>query len=57
MRHRAGARNVNVYLPYGSDTAQFQVGGSPSGPWSKPQALGRTMGGEQRIYRVEFATG
>ncbi|WP_433050382.1 sigma-70 family RNA polymerase sigma factor [Dactylosporangium sp. CS-033363] len=47
---------MNVLLAYGSTTAQFQVGGSPSGPWSKPQTLGQTMAGAYAMFgHVEYA--
>jgi hypothetical protein len=50
---------LNVFLPYGSNTVKFQVGGSPSGPWSKPQTLGNTLGGKATDYalfgHVEYA--
>jgi hypothetical protein len=30
---------MNLLLPYGTNRAEFQVGGSPFGPWSAPRPL------------------
>jgi hypothetical protein len=30
---------MNLLIPYGTNRAEFQVGGSPFGPWSRPRPL------------------
>lgn len=49
---------MNVFLAFGHDVAQYQVGGSPFGPWSAPRELGVTVGaGNYAFYaHPEYAT-
>lgn len=43
---------VNVYMPYGTDDVDYQVGGSPYGPWSKSVTAAHTPGGKQDDYAL-----
>ena len=43
---------VNVFMPFGSNTVKYQVGGSPFGPWSKERDLFLTSGGEAKNYAL-----
>ncbi len=43
---------LNVYLPYGSNTVKYQVGGSPFGPWSGGRTAFTTAGGGAVNYAL-----
>jgi hypothetical protein len=43
---------VNVYMPYGTDTIRYQVGGSPFGPWSDSATAMQTAGGTANNYAL-----
>ena len=44
---------VNVFMPFGTNTVRYQVGGSPFGPWSKDRELFETAGtGSAKNYAL-----
>ena len=53
---------LNLFMPYGSSTLRFQIGGSPFGPWSTAHdVLATATGGSGTNYaaygHTEFAEG
>lgn len=43
---------VNVFMPYGSNDVDYQIGGSPFGPWSASATVGQTPGGASVDYAL-----
>jgi RNA polymerase sigma factor (sigma-70 family) len=43
---------VNTYMPYGTNTIRYQVGGSPFGPWSASATAVRTVAGSSNNYAL-----
>ena len=51
--YSAGLRAyINVFLPFGTNTVRYQVGGSPAGPWSRDRVLVETAGGGAKNYAL-----
>lgn len=46
------AAYVNVFMPYGSNDVDYQVGASPFGPWSASVTAAQTPGGAQVDYAL-----
>jgi hypothetical protein len=46
---------INVYLPYGSNTVKYQVGGSPFGPWSSTSRTVLTTKAGRSVNYALFA--
>ena len=49
--HSAALRAyLNVFMPFGTSTVKYQVGGSPAGPWSKERVLAGTTAKSYALF-------